>query len=347
MSLDNIPSSQTALKPKQSNWFRILISLLISIIFLYISFKGINLASFIDSMKKVSWWLFALSLVPTFLAYWFRLFRWRIMLKPIGQFKKTSLAGPLMIGFMGNNILPARIGEFLRAYALSKKASISGVGALATIVLERIFDGIILVAMLIWSILHYPFPNYIKNGTWIMLGSYMLLLIFLYFLQRYPHKTAEKTLKLFFFLPETFRIKVQHIIEKFIQGFSILEDWREIVLILVYSILVWFASALIHNSLLFACGMTDIPFLASIVILSITAVGVMIPAAPGYIGTAQYFTILALQPFGVDKTQALAYAIVSFISQYVPVTIIGIIYFYREKMSFFSTDSKQTLSKAS
>ncbi len=310
-----------------------IIGIIISLVFLYFSLRNIQFDQFVDALSKTSIRIFVLSLVPTFLAFWFRAIRWKILLQPMGRYTGSELFGPMMVGFMGNNIFPARIGEILRAYAVSKKLKISLPSSLATIILERLFDGIVLIGMLLVVVFMYPFPARIKHIGYLIALIYGVLLLVLFFIQKSPQRTENVIMKILFFLPHPIRDRIRKMLDSFITGFSILRDFKRTIIILGHSLGVWISSALILYVILLACRMTDLPITASLVILAITAIGSMIPAAPGYIGTSQYFTIIAFSVFRIGESQALAYSIVYFVSQYVPVTLVGIFYFYYDRIS--------------
>lgn len=311
----------------------LILGIAISLVFLYFSLKNIQINLFLQALSNTSIPIFALSLVPTFWAFWFRALRWKILLQPIGRYSASELFGPMMVGFMGNNIFPARIGEILRAYAISKKLKINLPASIATIILERLFDGIVLIAILLIVVFIYPFPASIKQLGYLIALIYIFLLILLFYIQKSPDRTAALIMKSLFFLPEKLEIKAREILNSFISGFRILRDFRQTGIIIIYSLFVWISSALILYVIVLACQMSYLPISASWVILSITAIGSMIPAAPGYIGTSQYFTIIAFSVFNINENQALAYSIVYFTSQYVPVTLAGLFYFYYDKIS--------------
>ena len=316
------------LKNKKVN---LAVGIIFSAFFLYLAVKQVNFREFFISIKNVNIWIYLSSLFATFLAYYFRALRWKILLRPIGEFKISELFGSLMIGFMANNIFPARAGEFLRAYSLGKKLNISSVSSFGTIVLERILDGIILGGSLIYSILFYPFPEILKRVTYLVLVGYILLLVIFFMFQRNPIRTSRLILNIFFFVPEKVKVKIRNILDSFIEGFKILNSTKDLIIVFIYSILVWLSSALIIYVVLLAGGFVEsynLTFVSSIVVLAICAVGTLLPAAPGYIGTSQYFTILSLEIFAVTQTDSLAFSVLHFISQWLPVNILGFYYFY-------------------
>jgi len=305
-------------------------------IFLYFVLKGINWNLLLDSIKNVSIPVYLSSLFFTFLAFWFRAVRWKILLRPVGDYSIKDLFGSLMIGFMANNIFPARAGEIIRAYSSGKTLKISTVTSFATIILERIFDGIVIVGFLLISIFLFPFPEIIKKTGYLIGFGYLILLIILFFFQKSPEKTGKIIKKTLFFLPHSLKEKIDSVIQSFIEGFHILKDFKQTIVIILYSFLVWIASAMIIYVVLYSNGMVtkyDLPLFSSMVVLTITAIGAMVPAAPGYIGTSQYFTIIALAVFSMTKTESLAFSILHFISQYIPINLLGLYYVYSQHIS--------------
>ena len=127
---------------------QILVSVVISAVCLYFSFRGIDWAKTGAAMAGANYLLIAATVGVTLVSIWLRAYRWKFMLDPIKKVSLNDLYSSTMIGFMTNNILPARLGEFVRAYALGHTAKVSKSAAFATIVIERAFDMVSLVFFL-------------------------------------------------------------------------------------------------------------------------------------------------------------------------------------------------------
>jgi hypothetical protein len=239
-----------------------------------------------------------------------------------------------MIGFMANNIFPARIGEIVRAYCIGKKENISKSMVLSTIILERAFDGFSLLFLFIITLICYPLSTQIVKIGYIGAIIYLIATIILIFIKVCDKYIIKLTTLLCRYLPEKIKKTIIFHISSFISGFNVFKSTRDIILILSYSILLWLTSAISFYFMLIGCNITQIPFIASFIILITTAIGIAIPSSPGYIGTFQYFVILSLSVFNVDKNTALTYSIILHVTQIIVPVIIGWICLCKEQISF-------------
>ena len=139
---------------KYGYWFGFVLSLF----FLVIFFRKIDLVTIWNSFLSVEY-LYVIPLVVfNIFSFWVRAKRWQYLLAPIKKIKISPLFHATAIGFLANNILPARIGELVRAYVLGSKEKISKTSSFATIVVERLFDGFTILLLFLVVILFLPFP---------------------------------------------------------------------------------------------------------------------------------------------------------------------------------------------
>ena len=128
---------------------QLLIGVVIAVGALYYTLRNVSMDELITSFKDIDLIYILPAIVLTLLSYVTRAYRWQILLRPFKEIPISDIYAPLMIGFMGN-ILPARAGEFLRAYLVGKKHGITFAGAFSSIIVERLFDLIILLMLFVW-----------------------------------------------------------------------------------------------------------------------------------------------------------------------------------------------------
>lgn len=128
-------------------WFQVAIGCAISAVFLWLAFRAIDLKALGQAFSAVNWFFVIPFLAVTMAQMWVRTLRWRILLLAEMDIPSVRLFGPLMIGFGLNNIFPARAGEFARPLALQKTEGVPFAAGLSTVVVERILDGMVLLAM--------------------------------------------------------------------------------------------------------------------------------------------------------------------------------------------------------
>ncbi|HAW50308.1 TPA: hypothetical protein DCX16_05110 [bacterium] len=302
---------------------KVFIPILISILFVYLAIKDLSFSKVATAFSDISWgWIFA-SFVAGILAFVLRVIRWGYFFEKLPSF--PSLLSAFLIGLMVNNILPARIGEIVRVFVLKKKEGISVSTSFATVILERIFDGLVVFLFFLVLLFICPFPRKIKVMGVIITGVYILALIFLILLKANKGFLVQKI----GFISQ----RLAHILNSFSSGLSILHSLRKLFVIIVFSIASWSICGFSFYLGLPAFSIS-LPVYVGFFVLVMAVVGVMIPAAPGYIGTYQYFCILALKIFGVDENIAFSYSIVLYVISFFPTTIAGITFLFIEGLSF-------------
>lgn len=309
--------------------------ILISVVFLYFAFRKVDYDELSTALVGAQY----LYLIPVgFLAVislFIRALRWRYLLLPIKRISFKSLFTTASIGLMVNNLLPARLGEFVRAYLIGERENISKSASLATIVIERIFDGLAVLVFLIYAFVQrtIDFPHWFNKTVYIVIAVYGLAIIFLVLLRIRRDNAMEIAAFLTRPLPVRGRTKVANALNSFVHGLEIIHNFRELAISFVLSILVWLPNVLIIYMLLQAFGI-DLPLHSASVIFIIITIGIMIPSAPGFVGTIQYCSIIGLAIFSVPKSLALSFSIVYHIAVFIPITGTGLICLLIQGVSF-------------
>ncbi len=219
-----------------------------------------------------------------------------------------------MIGFMANDVLPLRAGELVRAYALSHLTSVRLTTALATTVLERVWDAIIIGLLFVWVLPRFPLPEWVAQTNTVLLVVCVAGLVGAWWVAR-----REEGIQLSW-LPERVAALAQH----FIEGLRALQNVSLIAQIVLMSLTMWLILAVYYWLLLWACGIV-LPLEAGLVLMVIAAFGAAVPAAPGFVGTFQYAIILGLSLFSIPKGEALGFSIIAHLAQLLPVIGVGLI----------------------
>ncbi|MCD6163526.1 MAG: flippase-like domain-containing protein [candidate division Zixibacteria bacterium] len=319
--------------------WKIILGIIISAVFLIYALSQVDFAEVIKAFSEASYgWTIPMMLSVIF-AMVIRTWRWKWLLSPIGDFRFGTLFSSIMIGFMANNILPARIGEIVRAVSLSKKHSLSRSSIFATVVAERVFDSFGLLVVFFITLFFVDYPEILKKSGLIVLAMTCLLLIFLYILK----VKTETTVRIFCapikFVSANLSTKAESILRKFADGLSILTSPASIAVIFLYSVFLWIFTAIAGYMIFFAFDLHP-SIWASFIMLFATVLAVSLPSSPGFIGTFQagcvfaFDLIASLGMFGQDvsKSIALSYSIVLWSCQYFPITIIGLYYFKKEHL---------------
>lgn len=268
------------------------------------------------------------------LFYWLKAVRWKYLLEPIGQYRPLpDLLPSTMIGFAFNNVLPAHLGEFVRVFVFSRKSGLAKTSVLTTIVLERLFDVIAILMFLMLGLFLVDTSSLdprLVTTAWIFGGAVCagLLIAGIYLIWTRPVvRFIERVLDKLPFIPTGLKEKAAGIMEAGEAGLASLRSVRLLAGITITSILQWLLNGFLVFLSLRAFSVEVSPAIAAIV-LATTAFGVTVPSSPGYFGVIQVCFLAVLSVFS-DTPESVVFSasIYYHMSQWVPVTIIGMIFF--------------------
>lgn len=306
--------------------------IIISLIFLYFALKGINFSEVKNAFHNANYFWIIPGLLVYILTYLVRAWRWKFILLPIKNCKIKNLFADLIIGFMANNILPLRIGEIVRAYINGENEKISKSSSFATIVVERVFDGIILFLILITIILLSPFPSWANTIAWTAAGIFLGILVIMYLLLIKERASEIFLKKIFFFLPDKWKEKIISLFSSFVAGLKILKKRKEIIATIFLSIIVWLGEGL--TLFLIAQAMQlNLSYVAACFTLTIISLGIILPSSPGFVGVYEFFGVLALGIYQIEKSPALSFIILLHFLQFAFIVSAGFIFLIKRNIS--------------
>lgn len=311
---------------------KLVLGLVVSAGFLVLAFWNVSLREMGQAFREVRLWWLVPATLTLFVRFWLTAIRWRILLLPTKRVGLHRLFSVTMIGFMANNVLPARIGEFVKAYALGKTEQLSKSLSFATIVIERLFDGFTMVLFLLLSILWSPVPPLIKQATIASFALYVVVLGGMAGLHHRPQVATRWAVGGLRLLPERMRGGALRLLDSFTQGLGVLGKGGQVLLVAVASLLIW-SVVTAGAYLTFLAFDLSLPPVAALVLVAFLAIGVTLPSSPGYVGPFQYFSVLALGLYGVGESRALAFSFVYHAIQFIPITVVGLIYLWVENLS--------------
>ncbi len=316
------------------------VGIVISGVFLYLAFRKIEFKETGQAFKDANYLYVVISSALGMVSLWIRACRWKYLLSPLKRIGIGSLFSSTMIGFMANNLLPARLGEFIRAYSIGSKENISKSSALATIVIERVFDGFTVLSFLAIVLIFFDFPGWVKKGGYFAFGFFISVLIFLIFLRLHTKKVIRGVDSWLKFLPANAKDKLKDVLYSFANGLEVLKNSNHLIMVMIFSVAGWLVMASAYQFAIIAFDF-KLPLYAPFVVMVILALGVMIPSSPGFVGTYHYLCIVSLALFAISKDVALSFSIVVHISGFIPVTLIGLYYLWRESLSLRDLASRK------
>ncbi len=307
----------------------------ISALFLYLALRGLDLVEVWYHMRTARYGWLLPGVAIYFFGVWARTWRWHYMLRAIKSIPLVRLFPVVCIGYMGNNIFPARIGELLRAYVLRQTEDVPISSSLATILVERIFDG---VTMLLFVFVGLPLAPSIP-GNWRQFVIVFSLLFFgalgfFFFLAASPQRTqVAYSWVIDRVLPARLREPVRGFADRFLEGLYFLRSPRDVLMIFLTSLVVWLSETMKYWFVMHAFDF-EVSFFVLMLMNGVVNLFTTIPSAPGYIGTFDEPGIEILKAFGVNANIAAAYTLVLHAALWLPITALGIWYVWRMSLSW-------------
>lgn len=308
---------------------------IVSLSLVTLLFLKIDIKKSYEIIKEVKWYVIPLMIAIYLSTFLLRAKRWQLMLMSESKIPTSIYFKSLIIGFGGNNILPARGGELLRMEFYNKIAGEKRIKVLTSILSEKILDGLILVLFLICSLyflnlfsLGLPWLNSVlKLSTTLFLVLFIAIVLISFYgnilnnLLRQHFKNENRFIKVF---------------DSIFQATKFLNNKWFAIYIILLSFIIWLIESSLYIFILYYFKMNISYIWSGIFVMAIVNFGILIPSSPGYIGVFQSMFILALSIFGIDVSQALTASVIVHSAQFIPVTIwfISLIYIYNKKIIF-------------
>ncbi len=311
----------------------------ISIVCIVLLLLKIDFSKLLEAFRAMDCRYLFPAVAFTFISYYCRAVRWRFLLLPIKKTLMDNLFAATIIGYMANNLLPARLGEFVRAYTLGEKERIDKSAVFATLVLDRLFDGFTVLLILLIAFFTVTLPSGMEKvqrglvmGGYVTLALYVAVIVFLVVLKRFTFLTLQFIRKLLRPFPDVIAERVIPVLGSFIEGLRLSSRITDLMALFLSSLVIWFFAVLPVDMVLRSFGIT-LPITASMFIMVFLVFAVMVPASPGYIGTYHYACVTGLGAFGIRDEKALSIALVIHAINFFPVILAGFYYLWRDNLS--------------
>ena len=315
--------------------FYLILGIIISAAFLWWALSGLELDQVWDDMRGADYWWLLPSVAVYFVGVWVRTWRWDYMLRPLKPIPVRRLFPVVVIGYMGNNIYPFRAGEVLRAYVLRRREQIPMSGSLATVVVERVFDGLVMLMFVFAALPLAPLPSS-EIQTLVVLASLAFFgaMIIFFIMAAQPQRFMR--LSRWFsdrLLPERIAAPLLGFLERFLDGLASLRDFRQVMMIFFTSIIIWLLETIKYWFVMHAFDF-EVSFFALMLMNGVVNLATTLPSAPGYVGTFDGPGIAVLVLYGIPQSIAAAYTLVLHAALWLPITLLGGYYMLREGLGW-------------
>ena len=328
--------------------WKAVVGVAVSAFFIWWVLRGEDPGEIVAQISRANPWYFIASVFVGTAGYFVRALRWKILLHPLkADTRLRSRFAGVSIGFAVNNTFPARLGEFARAFALSRAEPIPVSGAFGSLVVERFLDSIVIVSMFLVPLALPSFPGaegllsgaigVVLKTTFVMLAIFLAGLVAILI---FPEPSVRAVEKLCRRLPGTAGPRIVSALEAFLQALMVLRDPALLTKALLWSYAFW-----LWHTFSFWLGFRafgiDLGFDAAVFTMAVVGFAVAIPAAPGFFGTFQLGTDLALSGvYGVSEPTALAFSFGYHLGGFFPITIIG--FYYAWRLGFSVSDLRRS-----
>ena len=309
----------------------------ISVGFLVVAFRGQDFGAIRDALGEVQYgWL-----VPA-LAFYFagvgvRATRWSVLLRPVVGLSARQAFPVVVVGYMANNLLPLRTGELVRSYVLARRYGAKKTSVLATIAVERLFDGLTMLGFMLAATGVVGFTAELRQLTIVAFVLFAGLLIG-FFALTLGGSLRDRLLQLVLGpLPTPVADRVERLAESFLSGLGVLRRKSDLALVAGTSLLAWLCEAAMYWTIArgFGAGLADTMGVgATLLTTGVANMSTLIPSSPGYVGPFEYGVKLVVNgALGVPEPLALSYAIVVHAALFFPITLWGLIEWWRQHLS--------------
>lgn len=311
------------------------LGLAISAFFVWLALRGLELSEVWQNVRQANYWWLVPGVGAYFVGVWVRTWRWDYMLRPLKRIPVAELFPVVVIGYMGNNVYPFRAGELLRSYVLRRREDVPMSASLATVIVERVFDGLVMLLFVFIALPFAPIPSDSLRTlvTVASLGFLGAMLLF-FALAAAPEKALRLTnWATNRFLPERFRQPALDFMERFLQGLEALRSFRNVLMIFFTSVIIWLLETVKYWFVMHAFPF-QVSFFALLLMNGVVNLATTLPSAPGYVGTFDTPGIAILVLYGVASGLAGAYTLVLHAALWLPITLLGAFYMLREGLGW-------------
>jgi uncharacterized protein (TIRG00374 family) len=308
-------------RPRRTRLRNAILGYLLAAVFLAWVFHGIEFGRLFENVGRISWALVALGLTCDVLSYICSGTRWHLLLKPVGRINALRTTQAIYAGLFLNEILPMRVGELTRAYLVSRWLNEDFLRVVPSMALERLFEATWLALGIGLTAIFVPLPeNLVKAGDILGLVVIAGAAAFVIYTLRQRKRSAAG--------PETGIIagglwrRLRRALRRLGRGFGEIGLTRNTAASFGVTFL-FFAFQATSFWLIMAAYHIHRSFWVGAAVFLIVYFGTSLPNAPANVGAYQFFCVLGLRLFGVDKTLAAGFSIVVFVLLTLPLLVIG------------------------
>jgi uncharacterized protein (TIRG00374 family) len=305
------------------------LGLLVSLAFLWFAFQGLKPDQFLANLRQANLPLILFAALVYFGAVALISLRWQFLLRAVRHVPLARLIPLVCIGYMGNNVYPFRSGEVLRLWLLQRGERVPLARSATTVVVERIFDGIVMLTFILVAVLSLDVSSpEVRAVASFAAPVFLVALAVFFLLAARPNWLRRLVALVVRFLPGRVAGVVSHLSEEFIAGLEGLRTPAHLAGAVMSSYLSWGVEAVVYWLVANAMQL-DKSYVDILLVVGVVNLAGLIPASPGQLGVYEFFVSRVLMAEGVAESAAMAYAVVVHIVIWLPVTVVGFFFLAR------------------
>ena len=314
--------------PSAGRLVKILLGIAISAALLVWLFWNVDLRAVSARLADTRWGWLTVSIALNLASLWARAVRWRYLFPQ--KARPTHLFNAVMIGYMGNNLLPLRAGEVLRVYVVTRRGQRFWT-TVTTLIVERALDGLAVGIVLAFVFFQIPTPREVAWALEVFVGLVLVMMVVLVAIAAAPLPCRILIHSLTYRWPGIER-RLLVVFDTMSDGLQGMRRPSQLLPTAFWSVAIWVVIVLsVWTG--FRAASLELPMTAALCVIAFIGLGVSLPSSPGFIGIIQAATVLALSFFGVGKADALGFSLLLHASQFVPVTLWGLLLLVVEHVS--------------
>lgn len=313
---------------------RVWLGALISLVLLVFVFYQTDPAKIVSSLRQANYIFLVPALGLYFIGVGIRAARWHFLLRDLKPIPTASLFRTVVIGYAANDILPARMGELVRAFLLGREERISKTSTLVTIVIERLFDGLTMLTFIVGAsfLLHSSDEDLAMRVRLVSL-LFIAAILALAVLAGMPQRVLQLSDVVVQHLPERLRLRANKLTHSFLGGLGVLRSPRDSGIVFGLSIVAWLCETGMYAVLAQGFGLT-VRFAVYLLAAAFANLVTIAPSTPGYVGVFDAPIVYVLTSIGkIEPNLATSYTIVLHAALIVPITLLGLFYAGRKGLS--------------
>jgi len=306
----------------------------ISAILIALFLRATHPSELADALREANYVYLIPATGVLFVAISARCARWSVLIRPVAPMSPARLFPYAIIGYMANNLLPARAGEVVRAYVLGDREHISKLGTFGTIAVERLFDGLTLVFMLLIAGAFVGFEDSRLRVIAVASSALFAVAVTLFYVITLSEERAKRVMRLFLrFLPERLEHRAEQVADQLAVSLRSVHEWRPLLAVVFFSMLAWTIEAgcyaVVGQGFDLGVGFGHYALL-----LAAANLAIIVPTFFGGTGPFEWAAKLVLVGAGVSDSVAGAYSIVAHAIILIPTTVLGLFLLWSFGISF-------------